>query len=61
VQLRGEPSFDIDIALDNMMGKQFAERVNEFLAMKGYETHHIGKPLPGECSLLPMLAHSLFL
>jgi hypothetical protein len=25
-----------------MMGKVFAERVNEYLAMKGYETHNIG-------------------
>ncbi|ELR12807.1 tRNA nucleotidyltransferase [Acanthamoeba castellanii str. Neff] len=41
-KLRGEPSYDIDIALDNMMGKVFAERVNEYLAMKGYETHNIG-------------------
>ncbi len=59
-QLRGEPSYDIDIALDNMMGKVFAERVNEYLAMKGYETHNIGtrhtSTLP--CPLQTRLAHA---
>ena len=27
----GRQSLDIDIALDNMLGKDFAERVNEYL------------------------------
>lgn len=43
VQLRGEQSYDIDIALDNMMGRAFAEKVNEHLAAKGFETHSIGR------------------
>jgi tRNA nucleotidyltransferase/poly(A) polymerase len=35
-------SDDIDIALDNIMGKNFAEYVNELLAKRGEEIHTIG-------------------
>lgn len=30
-KLMGRESADVDIALDNMLGKDFAERVNEYL------------------------------
>lgn len=33
-KLMGRQSLDIDIALDNMLGREFAERVNEHLASK---------------------------
>jgi len=38
----GHDSSDIDIAIDNMTGQQFADKVNEYLKLKGYETHEIG-------------------
>eukprot|EP00899_Mesostigma_viride_P012709 jgi/Mesvir1/21439/Mv20907-RA.1 len=41
-KLLGRTSSDIDIALDDMLGKQFAEKVNEYLAEMGMETHGIG-------------------
>eukprot|EP00239_Pterosperma_sp_CCMP1384_P002298 CAMPEP_0197846662 /NCGR_PEP_ID=MMETSP1438-20131217/3993_1 /TAXON_ID=1461541 /ORGANISM="Pterosperma sp., Strain CCMP1384" /LENGTH=524 /DNA_ID=CAMNT_0043458383 /DNA_START=487 /DNA_END=2058 /DNA_ORIENTATION=- len=41
-KLLGKCSDDIDIALDNMLGKAFAEKVNEYLTIKGEETHKIG-------------------
>lgn len=40
-KLMGRQSLDIDIALDNMLGKDFAERVNEYLKAHGEETHHV--------------------
>jgi hypothetical protein len=39
-KLLGKESLDIDIALDNMMGKEFAEKVNEYLKSQGKETRH---------------------
>ncbi|WIA39536.1 hypothetical protein OEZ86_005625 [Tetradesmus obliquus] len=38
-KLLGKESKDIDIALDNMLGKEFADKVNEYLASQGKETH----------------------
>jgi hypothetical protein len=40
-KLMGRESLDIDIALDNMMGKEFAERVNSYLESRGKETHNV--------------------
>ena len=40
-KLMGRESLDIDIALDNMMGKEFAERVNSYLESHGKETHNV--------------------
>jgi hypothetical protein len=37
-KLLGKDSLDIDIALDNMMGREFAEQVNEYLKSQGRET-----------------------
>ena len=37
-QLLGKDSHDIDIAIDNMLGKQFCEKVNEYRAIIGEET-----------------------
>lgn len=36
------PSGDIDIALDDMLGREFAERLNEYLENAGEETHTVG-------------------
>ena len=41
-KLLGKFSSDIDIALDTMMGEEFANRVNEYLKEKGEETHGVG-------------------
>jgi len=35
-------SDDIDIALDDCLGREFAEKVNEYLAEHGLEHHRIG-------------------
>eukprot|EP00887_Chlorella_sp_A99_P006656 scaffold3.g6656.t1 len=40
-KLMGRASLDIDIALDNLLGREFAERVNDYLKAHGQETHHI--------------------
>lgn len=41
-KLLGRDSHDIDIALDNMLGKQFCEKVNEYLTSIGEETSGVG-------------------
>ncbi|GJT36877.1 putative CCA tRNA nucleotidyltransferase 2 isoform X1 [Tanacetum coccineum] len=41
-KLLGKDCYDIDIALDNMLGKEFCEKVNEYLVSTGEETHGIG-------------------
>lgn len=41
-KLLGKECYDIDIALDNMLGREFCEKVNEYLLSKGEETHGIG-------------------
>lgn len=41
-KLLGKHSSDIDIALDTMMGEEFAGKVNEYLKEKGEETHGVG-------------------
>ncbi|KAG0579762.1 hypothetical protein KC19_4G121500 [Ceratodon purpureus] len=41
-KLLGKDSNDIDIALDNMLGKQFCEKVNEYLTSIGEETSGVG-------------------
>ncbi|CAK9169535.1 unnamed protein product, partial [Ilex paraguariensis] len=40
--LLGKDSDDIDIALDNMLGREFCEKVNGYLSSNGEETHGIG-------------------
>ncbi|KAI9204831.1 uncharacterized protein BJ171DRAFT_503798 [Polychytrium aggregatum] len=42
-KLLGMESHDIDIALDTMMGYDFALQVNRYLAENGFETHTLGK------------------
>lgn len=39
MQLIGGHSDDIDIALDNVMGTAFAQKVNEYLIFKNLETY----------------------
>jgi len=41
-KLLGKSSDDIDIALDNLLGKEFAEKVNEYLSSEGKEIHTVG-------------------
>jgi tRNA nucleotidyltransferase (CCA-adding enzyme) len=41
-KLLGLSSTDIDISLDNMMGKDFAMLVNQYLSAHHLPTHHIG-------------------
>ena len=41
-KLIGRESDDIDVALDTMLGKEFAEKVNEYMREKGMETKGIG-------------------
>ncbi|CAK9170232.1 unnamed protein product [Ilex paraguariensis] len=41
-KLLGKDSDDIDIALDNMLGREFCEKVNGYLSSNGEETHGIG-------------------
>ncbi|KAM7515278.1 hypothetical protein LguiA_004861 [Lonicera macranthoides] len=41
-KLLGKECYDIDIALDNMLGREFCEKVNEYLVSAGEETQGIG-------------------
>ncbi|KAJ8551178.1 hypothetical protein K7X08_000548 [Anisodus acutangulus] len=41
-KLLGKDCYDIDIALDNMYGREFCEKVNEYLSASGEETHGVG-------------------
>ncbi|GER27513.1 CCA-adding enzyme [Striga asiatica] len=41
-KLLGKECFDIDIALDNMLGKEFCDKVNEYLSSKGEEARGVG-------------------
>ena len=41
-KLLGRHSTDIDIALDNMLGREFAEYVNQYLKARGKEVHGVG-------------------
>ncbi|KAI3436203.1 hypothetical protein D9Q98_002257 [Chlorella vulgaris] len=40
-KLMGRTSIDIDIALDNMLGREFADRINDYLKAHGEETRHV--------------------
>ncbi|KAL3945329.1 MAG: hypothetical protein SGBAC_000605 [Bacillariaceae sp.] len=39
---QGQKPVDIDIALDDMLGREFADHLNEYLAKVGEETHSVG-------------------
>lgn len=39
----GKPSEDIDLALDDMSGIEFAEKINEYMIENNMKTHSIGK------------------
>lgn len=41
LQLLGKDCYDIDIAVDNMMGREFCEKVNEYLSHAGEQMHGI--------------------
>ncbi|GAB2287286.1 hypothetical protein Dimus_021666 [Dionaea muscipula] len=41
-KLLGKDCYDIDIAIDNMLGREFCEKVNEYLASRGEEVQGIG-------------------
>jgi hypothetical protein len=40
-KLMGRSSLDIDIALDNLLGREFADRINDYLQAHGEETRHV--------------------
>lgn len=42
MQLLGKDCYDIDIALDNMLGREFCDKVNEYLKYAGEEEQGIG-------------------
>lgn len=41
-KLLGKESHDIDIAVDDMLGRELAEKVNEYLQLLGRETRSVG-------------------
>ncbi|KAG8378419.1 hypothetical protein BUALT_Bualt08G0135400 [Buddleja alternifolia] len=41
-KLLGKECYDIDVALDDMLGREFCEKVNEYLSSTGEETQGIG-------------------
>ncbi|XP_071711109.1 CCA tRNA nucleotidyltransferase, mitochondrial-like isoform X2 [Rutidosis leptorrhynchoides] len=41
-KLLGKECYDIDIALDDMLGREFCEKINEYLVSTGEETQGIG-------------------
>ncbi|KAH6834117.1 Polynucleotide adenylyltransferase family protein [Perilla frutescens var. hirtella] len=41
-KLLGKECYDIDIALDDMLGREFGDKVNEYLSSAGEETHDVG-------------------
>lgn len=42
-KLMGKESKDLDVALDTMMGVEFAEHLNDVLAARGHRTHSVGE------------------
>ena len=42
MQLLGKDSDDIDVAIDTMSGREFCEKINEYLSYTGEETPGIG-------------------
>ena len=42
LQLLGKECYDIDIAIDNMLGREFCEKVNEYLSSTGEKAQGIG-------------------
>ena len=41
-QLLGKESYDIDIAIDNMLGEEFCNKVNEYLKSIDEEVSSVG-------------------
>lgn len=42
MQLLGKDCYDIDIAIDNMMGRELCEKINEYLLKTGEDVQGIG-------------------
>ena len=42
LQLLGKECYDIDITLDNMLGKEFCDKVNEYLKSIDEEACNVG-------------------
>ena len=42
MQLLGKDCYDIDIAIDNMLGRELCEKVNEYLSKRGEDVQSIG-------------------
>ena len=60
-QLLGKDSHDIDIALDNMLGKKFCEKVNEYLKSIGEETSGVGVIQRYACGLISNLLSGMLI
>ncbi|KAM7481305.1 hypothetical protein LguiB_005888 [Lonicera macranthoides] len=52
MQLLGQPCNDIDIALDNMLGTEFTEKLNEYLSSLGKEKQKINQILRHQINLM---------
>ena len=42
MQLLGKDCYDIDIAIDNMLGREFCEKINEYLSKSGEDIQGVG-------------------
>ena len=42
MQLLGKDCYDIDVAIDNMLGREFCEKINEYLIKTGEDVQGIG-------------------
>ena len=49
-KLMGRSSLDIDIALDDLLGREFADRVNEYLKAHVRRVGRAGGRAAGSCS-----------
>lgn len=61
-KLLGKDCYDIDIAIDNMMGKEFCEKVNEYLSSTGQEVQgvHVIQSNPEQSKHLETARMKLF-
>ena len=51
-KLLGKDSHDIDIAIDNKLGGEFAEHVNTYLSSQDLETRRVRHAMPMHCAFL---------
>ncbi len=53
-KLLGKDSHDIDIAIDNKLGGEFAEHVNTYLSSQDLETRRVRHAMPMQCPFPPL-------